>query len=345
MFSTLLLVLFSTVYKTEAKFYETELGPYGKYSTQEYDHDLGYPYGLAYKKYPYEHEVVVPKSVGYAGGIPGYGGLREDVGYYGRKGLIGVPLGPGYGYGPVGYSHVVPYESGLIAGHPPFGISQIDKGIYSDGKQNLVGEKFNYAKGYNGELVNHGDAGYAAGTVGFKDIKGDSLHFIDADGLKKGHHEGKQYNGAEYFDSEGKHGDEKVLNANHNKGHNIKGFKKSHHLDETGKTEEFFDHDHDQGGNYVFDGRFGKFGEAGGQGYKGGYSDGRFKTGEATKEGHVGNEYFQDKSQGNHGKFGENKFAENEEAYGLNKGFGERGLTAHHENSGIYKKHPGFGYY
>ncbi|XP_072384900.1 uncharacterized protein [Diabrotica undecimpunctata] len=359
-------VIFLCILQSQAKFYETDVGPYGygRYSTHEYDPDVEYPYGLSYKRYPYQ-DIVVPKVVEYEGKVPGpigleygsAGGLGYPAGYgklgyggYGHRPFVGAPVGIskgiGYGYGPgIGYSHIAPYGPGVLAHHGPYGISQVDKGIYSDGKQNVVGEHYNHLNGHNGESLNHGDAGYSAGEVALKDIKGDSAHFIDSDGLKTGHHEGKNFYGGEHFNTEGKHGNERTLNANHNKGHNIKGFKKSHHLDETGKTEEFYDQDHDEGGNYAFNGKFGKFGEGGGEAFKGGFNDGRFKSGEATKEGHYGNEYFQDKTQGNHGKFGGNKFAQNEQAYGLNKGFGEHGLTGHHENSRLYKNFPEYGYY
>ncbi|KAJ8967101.1 hypothetical protein NQ314_003113 [Rhamnusium bicolor] len=126
----------------------------------------------------------------------------------------------------------------------------------------------------------------------------------------------------------------------HKKGHSIKGFKSSHSKDESGKTEEFYDEDHDEGGNYGFDGHFGKFGEGGASSFKGGHEDGKFNAEEAKKSGHYDNEYLLDKAHANHGKFGENKYAGNEEYYGANKGIDEHDLTGHHESSNYFKHYP-----
>lgn len=138
----------------------------------------------------------------------------------------------------------------------------------------------------------------------------------------------------------GKHGTESVEKEGFKKGHNVKSFKKSHHLDETGKTEEFYDESHDEGGNYAFDGRSGLFGENKASSFKGGHEDGKYTSGEAKKEGHFDNEYIVDKAQSDQGKYGGNKYAQNEELYGNNKGIGESGLSGHHDASNFYKKFP-----
>nr|XP_023015930.1 fibroin heavy chain-like [Leptinotarsa decemlineata] len=210
----------------------------------------------------------------------GYGGVGGGIGYgdgvqgvgYGHYPAVGIAKGPGYGYGPgVGYG--IPHAGGLVStlGHGGLGVgggnfiggSQIDKNIYNAENRNVIGDHYSASHGKNGEVLNHGDAGFTTGQVALKDIKGETVHFSDTDGVNNAHHAGKAYHGGEHFDKGGKHGAEQVLNENHKKGHNIKSFKKSHHLDESGKTEEFYDEDHDEGGNYAFDGHVGKFGQSG----------------------------------------------------------------------------------
>lgn len=117
--------------------------------------------------------------------------------------------GRGLSYHPIythGISPITPHGRLDFYNHQsPYGVSQIDKGIYSDGKQNVIGEQYNRVQGHNGESLNHGDVGFNKGEVAYKDIKGDSVHFVDADGINRGQHDGKSYSGGEHFNAEGEY--------------------------------------------------------------------------------------------------------------------------------------------
>ncbi|KAG5874889.1 hypothetical protein JTB14_024315 [Gonioctena quinquepunctata] len=308
---------------------------------------IGSGYSVGHSGYGSGIGAVGLKAGGIGYGSPveglGYGGGVAGVGYEHYPAAVGIQKDIGYGYGQgIGYNQGAynsPVSYGLGVGKV-IGGSEIDKNIYIGENKNIVGEHFVKSHGQNGQALNHGDVGYTSGQVALKDVKGESVHFSDADGVNNAHHAGKAYKGGEHFDKEGKQGSEQVLNENHKKGHNVKSFKTSHHLDESGKTEQFYDEDHDEGGNYAFGGHAGKFGETGGSSFHGGFNDGKYNAGEAKKEGHFGNEYLVDKAHAGQGKFGGNNFARNEESYGLNKGIGEQGLSGHHELNSFYKKYP-----
>lgn len=131
----------------------------------------------------------------------------------------------------------------------------------------------------------------------------------------------------------------------HKKGHKIKGFKNSHQKMETGKTEEYYDEDHDEGGNFVFKGQAGSFGENSGASYQGGQQDGKFNAGEAKKQGHFLNEFIADKANANKGRYGESKYGGSGALYGLNNGAGVNSMAGHHMSSNFYKHHPFYHHY
>lgn len=138
----------------------------------------------------------------------------------------------------------------------------------------------------------------------------------------------------------GKNEEQKTVKQGHKKGHKVKGFKTSHHKDESGKTEEFYDEEHDEGGNYAFKGEAEKFGDHGASSFKGAAEEGKYSAGEAKKEGFHENKYLNGNAKGNEGKYGENKYAGNRQAYALKKGADEQSLLGHQESSKFYKHHP-----
>lgn len=135
------------------------------------------------------------------------------------------------------------------------------------------------------------------------------------------------------------------MKKGYKKGHKVKGFKNSHQKEESGKTEEYYDEDHDEAGNYMYNGQAGSFGEKGGSAFKGGNQIGNFNAGEAKNQGHYGSKYLADKEKGNLGRYGEGKFGGNFAAYGLNNGGGMHNMMGHHEASKFYKHHPFYNWY
>lgn len=111
----------------------------------------------------------------------------------------GISVGLGSG---LGYSQIA--APGLLGHGKYVGGSAVDQNSYSGGNKNIAGEHYVKSHGVNGEELNHGDAGYSRGNVAVKDIKGDSVHFVDSNGGKVAHHTGKEFLGGEHFDKEGK---------------------------------------------------------------------------------------------------------------------------------------------
>ncbi|XP_023015914.2 uncharacterized protein [Leptinotarsa decemlineata] len=281
----------------------------------------------------------IGKNIAPLGVVPvGYGGINGPIngglGPFGGQGIgyAGAGLiGAGAGYGGAGI--------GLV-GPQGYGGEAIEKENFSGGKKNFNDESYEKSQGKKGEEVNYGDSGYSNGQVAVKDVKGDSGYYNNADGEKKVYEDGKQYAGGQHFNKEGKNGEEKTVKQGHKKGHKIKSFKTSHHKDENGKTEEYYDEAHDEGGNYVFNGQTGNFGENGASSFKGGNQEEKYASGENKKEGHYSNEHLVDKVDASQGKYGGNKFAGNEAVYSHKNGADEQSLLGHQESSKLYKHNP-----
>ncbi|XP_074039237.1 uncharacterized protein [Leptinotarsa decemlineata] len=205
--------------------------------------------------------------------------------------------------------------------------------------------RYEQAHGNQGGQFDKGESGFNKGEIAAKDVKGDSGHYAGANGGKNLYEDGKMYHGAQGFNKEGKNEGQMNMMKGHKKGHKIKGFKNSHQKQETGKTEEFYDEDHDEGGNYIFNGQSGSFGENAGSSYKGGQQDGKFNTAEAKKEGHFVNELLADKANANQGRYGEAKYGGNGATYGINNGGGVNSMAGHHHSSKFFKHHPFYHHY
>ncbi|XP_023015915.2 uncharacterized protein [Leptinotarsa decemlineata] len=283
---------------------------------------------------------------GYFGGHgPPFGGLGSHFG--GRPGFGGYKLiheGVGFGqhFGGVGPSHISPAFSHGFGGAELHGGSEIGHNSFRGGSKALNGGNFHKLHGVSSGEVNHDDLGHFKGEGAFKDVKGESAHFYDADGGKNAHHDGKNYYEGKHFGNEGKTGAEKSAKQGHRKGHTVKGFSTSHHKDESEKTEEFFDEAHDEGGNAAFHGQSGKFGETGASSSKGEHLDGKFKAGESKKGFHFDKESVNGKVHGNQRQFGGKKFNNHGSALGEHKVLDEDDVEAHHESSKLFEHRPSF---
>ncbi|XP_056640795.1 uncharacterized protein LOC130447796 [Diorhabda sublineata] len=292
-------------------------------------------------------------QIGAAGGGFGFAGSP-----LGNQAFSGQFLGPNVALGqavPLGTTfggQIIPQYihggvgtlGGLYGGlqhHPHhIGGEEIIKGQFSSGKKNANDEKFEKSEGRKGDELNHNKAGFAKGEVLVKDFKGDSGRYNNVNGEKKVYEDGKEYQGGQHYNKEGKSGEEKTAKQGHKKGHKVKSFKNSHHKDETGKSEEYYDESHDEGGNYVFNGQSGSFGEQGASGFKGGHHDSKYNQAEAKKEGQFENKHSVEKVEGDQGKYGENKFAGNQALFGYKTGADEQSLLGHEESSKFVKSHP-----
>ncbi|KAG5874891.1 hypothetical protein JTB14_024317 [Gonioctena quinquepunctata] len=298
---------------------------------------VGYVGGLGGPGVGYGGQAVPTNgAVRYVGGL-GYGGqagpINNGVRYVGELG------GPEVGYGGQGF---IGGGAGLVGlgGQHGYGGEANEKQDFSEGQKNVNDERYEKNQGKKGEEVNYGDSGYSRGEVALKDVKGDSGYYSNVDGGKKIYEDGKEYNGGQHFNKEGKNGEEKTLKQGHKKGHKIKSFKTSHHKDENGKTEEYYDEAHDEGGNLAFNGQTGSFGENGASLFKGGNQEGKYASEENKKEGHFSNEHLVDKVDANQGKYGGNKFAGNEAVFGHKSGSDEQSLLGHQESNKVYKHNP-----
>ncbi|XP_072384895.1 uncharacterized protein [Diabrotica undecimpunctata] len=268
---------------------------------------------------------------GYQGGLQGglqsglQGGLQSGLQGGLQSGLQGGLQGG------LGLQHHIPHH---------IGGQHLAKEEFSGGKKSANDEKYEKSEGKQGEEANHGKSGYVKGEVAAKDVKGDSGFYTNVDGEKKVYEDGKEYQGGQHYNKEGKSGEEKTAKQGHKKGHKIKSFKNSHHKDESGKSEEYYDEAHDEGGNYAFNGQSGSFGEKGASEFKGGNQDSKYNSAEAKKEGHFENKHSIDKVEGDQGKYGQNKFAGNEAIFGYKNGADEQSLLGHQESSKLYKAHP-----
>ncbi|CAG9772954.1 unnamed protein product [Ceutorhynchus assimilis] len=297
-------------------------------------------------------------NLGYGGAGIGLGSGGAGIGF--GAGLGGYGIGPG-GFGGAGFGLEQPigYQPQFIGGggigaaglggyispavhhnHHGYGGEEVDKSEFNSGKKNVEDVKFEKAHGKKGEEVNHGQQGYSHGGQTVQDAKGENGYYSNAAGGKKIIEDGKQYNGGENFNQEGKNEAENKLKKGHKKGHVIKGFKSSHHKDETGKTEEYYDEEHDEGDNVAFNGQSGAFGQKGQSSYKGGHEDGKFNEQEHKKSGHVSNQYAVSKETGDKGNYGENKYAGGGSVFGVNNGIDQQSLLGHQENSRFFKHHP-----
>ncbi|XP_066252872.1 uncharacterized protein [Euwallacea similis] len=291
---------------------------------------------------------VGPVGFGVGGGIGGIGGGYGGIGLDGGVGQIGVG---GIGYG----GHIAPHFIGAGPGIGAVGLGgggyiapivhgyggeEVAKNEFSEGKKNVEDAKYEKAHGKKGEETSHGKEGYSQGSEAVKDVKGEEGYYSDKAGAKNVVEDGKQYQGGQSFNQDGKNGAEHSIKKGHKKGHVIKGFKSSHHKDETGKTEEYYDEEHDEADNYAFNGQNGQFGQKGASSYKGGHEDGKFNEQEHKKAGHVSNELAVKKEAADQGKYGEKKYAGGESSYGVNSGADQQSLLGHQENARFVKHHP-----
>lgn len=143
----------------------------------------------------------------------------------------------------------------------------------------------------------------------------------------------------------GNNADEMKYAKGHKKGHKVKGFKNSHQKSETGKTEEFYDEEHDEGGNFMIEGRMGSFGQNKDAAYRGDKQDGAFKSVQGQQQGHFDKEFLANNKQGNEGRYGVTKYGKGGSIYGINNGLGLNSIASHHMNNKFFKKHPFYHYY
>ncbi|CAG9860913.1 unnamed protein product [Phyllotreta striolata] len=247
----------------------------------------------------------------------------------------------GLGQGGLGHYPQVGQLGGAVGHYPhKIGGEEISKEEFSGGKKNLNEEKYERSEGKKGEESSEGKAGYAKGEAAAKDVQGEAGYYSNADGEKKIVEDGKEYQGGQKYQKEGKSGEEETTKKGHKKGHKIKSFKTSHHKDESGKSEEYYDEEHDEGGNTAFNGQTGSFGENAASSFKGGKEDSKFNSAEAKKEGHFKKEHSIGKAEGDEGKYAEKKFAGNEATFARKNGADEQSLLGHQESSKFIKSQP-----
>lgn len=131
----------------------------------------------------------------------------------------------------------------------------------------------------------------------------------------------------------------------HKKGHKVKGFKNSHQKQESGNTEEFYDEEHDEGGNFMYKGQAGNFGQNNGAAYNGGIQAGKFNVGQQKHQGHFNSEFLADRANANQGRYGVAQYGKSGSLYGMDNGFGVNGMAGHHMYNKFFKKHPFYNYY